>query len=101
MSNCKIHGKDCYDEWWACAECNELVNKQELSRLRSIEAWAKEAGKNLELDIKMAQACDGDVEIHKKLLRRLDAITAPVEAKPEPKMHTDAFGQPLIGRAKQ
>lgn len=94
MSNCKIHGKDCYNSGGLYAECNELVNKQELTRLRAVsELFADmipyiQGSGNYE-DASGAYAAAADI------LRRYNALT---EAKAEPKMHTNAFGQPLIGR---
>lgn len=49
-----------------------LISPQELSRLRAIEAWAKEARRRL------YQYSEGWDELEP----RYDAITAPVEAKP-------------------
>lgn len=74
MSNCKIHGKDCYDEWWACAECNELVNKQELSRLRAVSELFADMipyiqGWVIIEDASGAYAAAADI------LRRYDALT--------------------------
>lgn len=81
-----------------------LISPQELSRLRKIAEWAKDQRtrflSNLE-DLFLIRGQRDEALTTRIAIESYDAITAPVEAKPEPKMHTDAFGQPLIGRAKQ
>lgn len=76
------------------------IDPQELTRLRLIAEWAKECRENMREVGKQFDHTDDPLGFG-YLCDRYEAITAPVEAKPEPKMHTDAFGQPLIGRAKQ
>lgn len=83
-----------------------LIDPQELTQLRKIETIAKSVVEIMWLiddaKIPLPRVRAGFFrDTYLALSEALSAITAPVEAKPEPKMHTDAFGQPLIGRAKQ
>ncbi|HQW57342.1 MAG TPA: hypothetical protein PK583_00080 [Gammaproteobacteria bacterium] len=85
------------------------IDPQELTRLRLIEQGFNKIHRHM-LEQADDEALWLDAEsvvehyilqelrkLHQTIEQASDAIT---EAKPEPKMHTDAFGQPLIGRAK-
>lgn len=84
-----------------------LIDPQELSRLRLIEQGFNKIHRHM-LEQADDEALWLDAEsvvehyilqelrkLHQTIEQASDAIT---EAKPEPKMHTDAFGQPLIRR---
>lgn len=80
MSDCKHEGSATYSEWRACAECYEAVSKQELSRLRAIEEWAKDQRTrflpNLE-DLFSIRGQRDEALTTRIAIESYDAITAP------------------------